>query len=203
MARIGPLTPTQARATLTNRLGRVADNVRQLATTLGARPYRAFLVWTRWDGEERGEGIEHEVRRIEILPTPRLSSLDAVTFSLYHAGTLPVGSVKLDRISVVQFTQDLLTGNWLPLPHEDFIPEPYEFFYEVVEDGRGDDPPVRSKFRLLSTPFRRATQVDWTVMLERVSVDRNRYAASQTPNQFSGPRPLIPAKVTGGPAGDR
>jgi hypothetical protein len=197
MPRIGPLTPAQAKATLAQRLGRVADNVRQIATILGARPYRVFLVWTKWSGQERGEGQEAEIRRVEILPTPRVANLDAITFSLYHAGTLPVGSVKVDRISVVSFSSDLLTGNYVPAEHEDFIPEPYEFMYEVVEDGRGDNPPTRSRFRLLSFPFRRATQVDWTIMLERVGEDRNRYAQGQTPEQFSGPRPGIPANVTG------
>lgn len=194
---IRPLTPAQAKASLCQRLTGVADNVRQIATILGARPYRVFLIWTRWSGEERGEGVETQVQSIEVLPTPRVQNLDAVTFSLYHAGTLPVGSIKVDRISGAVFTSDILKGDWVPVNHEDFIPEPTEFMYEVVEDGRGDNPAVRSRFRLLSFPFRRATQVDWTVMLERVGEDRNRYAQSQSPTQFSGPRPGIPPNITG------
>ena len=199
MAKIGPLTPQQAANTICQRLGKVADNVRQIATTLGARPYRVFLVWTKWTGKERGEGQENEVARVEILPTPRVQTLDSITFSLYHAGTLPVGSIKVDRISVQAFSADLLTGNYVPGEHEDFIPEPYEFMYEVVEDGRGDNPATRSRFRLLSFPNRRATQVDWEIMLERVGEDRNRYAQSQNPGQFPGPRPGIPSSVNGPP----
>lgn len=197
MPKIGPLTPAQAKATIAQRLAPVADNVRQIATTLGARPYRVFLVWTKWTGEERGEGVEQEARRIEILPTPRIQNLDSVSYSLMHAGTLPVGSIRVDLISGATFSADILSGNYVPVAHEDFIPEPFEFFYEVVEDGRGDDPATRSRFRLLSFPFRRATKVDWTVTLERVSLDRNRYAQSQVPEEFPGPRPGVPPKITG------
>jgi hypothetical protein len=198
MPKIGPLSPDQARGTLAHRLTRTADNLRQLATKFGIRPYRVFLVWTQWSGEERGEGDEKEVQRVEILPTPRITSLDSVTFSLFSAGVLPVGSVRVDRISGRAFSNDLLSGIILPDgTHADHIPEPFSFFYEVVEDGRGDNPALRSKFRLLSFPFRRAEQVDWTIMLERISEDRNRYGQSQAGVDFPGPGPGIPPGVTG------
>jgi hypothetical protein len=131
---------------------------------------------------ERGEGNELIYARLEILPTPRVTSLDRLSFSLYHAGTIPVGSVKVDRISVVQFTEDVLLGKALPnnpLPfgeseQEKHIPQPYEFFWEIVEDGRGDNPPKRQRFRPMNKPERRAGKLDYTIMLERVSQDRTR-----------------------------
>lgn len=184
MPKVRPLTPTEARATLANRLGPTVDRIRQIATNLGVRPYRVFLVWTRWSGSERGEGNEQEVLRVEVLPTPRVTSLDNVSFSPMHAGVLPVGSLRVDRISVATLpscfptTYDLLRGHMVPTPHEDQTPEPFEFFYEVIEDGRGDCPPVRAKYRLLSVPFRRAGKVDWTVTLERESQDNFRDGAS-------------------------
>lgn len=168
-----PLSPGEATNSFANRFSRVADNARQIATNLGLRPYRVFLIWTKWTGEERGEGDETEFRRIEILPTPKVNSLDNVTFGLFHAGTVPMGSLRVDRISAT-FTQDTLQGRIIPVPGEDTIPDPYGFFYEVVEDGRGDNPPQRAKFRLLNTPFRRAGKIDWTIMLERISADRER-----------------------------
>ena len=175
MSKIGPLTPAQAKLTLAHRFTKLADNLRQLNTRFGLRPYRVFLIWTKWTGKERGEGDEMEVQRIEILPTPKVSSLDNVTFSLMHSGTVPVGSIRLEQVSG-QMTQDTLQGRKLHGGPEwvNHIPEPYSFFYELVEDGRGDDPGVRPKFRLLNVPFRRAGKVDWTLMLERISEDRDR-----------------------------
>jgi len=137
------------------------------------------MVWVVWSGTERGEGTQREVKRQEILPTPRVDSLDSVTFSLLQAGTVPVGSVKLSQISV-NFTSDQLRGHMVPVEHEEHIPEPYDFYYELVEDGRGDDPAHRAKYRLLNQPFRRAGRVDWTLMLERVGQDANRDGSPAT-----------------------
>lgn len=169
-----PLTPDEARRTLAHRIGsKLAPKVRQLATKFGVRPVRVFLVWVKWTGAERGEGRQVEVRREELLPTPRVDSLDAVTFSLLQAGTVPVGSVKVSQISV-SYTSDFLRGRSVPVEHEEHLPEPYDFFYELIEDGRGDDPAARQKYRLLNQPFRRAGKVDWTLMLEREGQDSNR-----------------------------
>jgi hypothetical protein len=171
---VRPLSPDQAVASFANRFARTADRLRQIATKFGVRPYRVFLTWSVWSGDERGEGTETIVRRNEVLPTPRITSMDSVTFSPYHAGILPVGSVKVDRISVDAFTFDLLRGHYVPNPEEDLIPEPVDFYWEVVEDGRGDVSPIRAKFRLLNYPMRRAGAVEWTCLLERVSEDRTR-----------------------------
>lgn len=197
MPRVRPLNPEEARHTLANRFGRLADRTRQFATKFGVRPNRVFLRWTKWDGDERGEGKEIDILTYEILPTPRVTSLDMLSFSLAHAGVIPVGSVKVDRISTALFTSDILLGKAWPNPHqkpghgsltkppivapmpgmrrrEPHIPEPYEFFYEIVEDGRGDDPAKRHRFRPMNEPSRRPGKVDWILMLERVSLDRTR-----------------------------
>lgn len=171
---VRPLSENEALSSLVNRFGPTADRLRQLATKFGVRPFRVFLTWTKWSGGERGAGTETVAKRIEILPTPRVRSLDSVALSTYGAGVIPVGSIQVDRISVDAFTFDLLTGHTVPTPHEDAIPEPYEFFYEVVEDGRGDPNPVRQRYRLMSSPARRAGSVDWIVRLERESLDRTR-----------------------------
>jgi hypothetical protein len=166
----------------------LADSIRQIATNLGARPHRVFLNWTQWTGEERGDGNEILLLRREVLPTPRVDNLDAVTFSVFHAGTIPAGSVKVTEISLATFTEDQLRGldSTDPATGKQVVPtaavnldgggllEPYDFFFEVVEDGRGDPKPERMRYRLLSKPFRRATKLDWLIMLERSSQDRTR-----------------------------
>lgn len=207
MPKVRPLTPLQARATIAHRLAPTIDRIRQIATNLGTRPHRVFLTWTRWTGEARGEGAEELVGQLEVLPTPRVDSLDKLSFSLYAAGSLPVGSIQVSEISAAAFTEDLLSGRRIPaearccreedaasasgaivpttaqLAGGEEVPFPYDFFYEVVEDGRGDVPPARNRFRLLSKPFRRAGKVDWTIMLEREDPDRERDNRSP----FAGP----------------
>jgi hypothetical protein len=146
------------------------DRVRQVATRFGLRPYRVFLVWTQFGGAERGEGTEREVARIEILPAPKVISLDSVALAPQTAGILPMGSIRVEKISV-SLTLDQLKGRMIPVPHEDHIPVTYSFHYEVREDGRGDTAVEIMKFRLASDPFRRAGKIDWVVNLERIGVE--------------------------------
>lgn len=180
-----PLSPREAKRTLGARLSRVADRVRQIATNLGARPYRCFLVWTRWTGEERGEGAAVEVARTEILPTPMVESLDAVTRGPFASGAYPVGSVRLREVSL-SFAATLLEGKQLPDGSRvDTIPNPWDFWWELVEDGRHEVDPEPMKFRLLAPPVNDAENVQWILALERVE-------------QFGGRSP-VPGATPGKP----
>jgi hypothetical protein len=159
---IRPLEGNQAMRSLANRLAPLADRMRQLNTRFGTRPYRVFLNWTFWSGEERGQGYETLKQRVELLPTPLVKSLDNLAFSAWHAGTLQVGSVKVSEVST-SYSEDLLRGldrQVIPglnlMGPQVSIPEPWEFFYEVVEDGRAGPAPDRPRFRLANTPFRQA-----------------------------------------------
>ena len=172
-----PLSPLEARSSLAQRLTGVADRVRQVATRLGARPYRVVLVWGRWTGSTRGEGELQFLREMELLPTPKVATLDSVTFSIFHAGTVPAGSIKLTEVST-RYTFDELQGHMIPELHEDVIPSPFDFFYEVREDGRRDARPVRRRFRLMSVPNLDAENAQWTLMLESESEARNRDGGS-------------------------
>jgi hypothetical protein len=192
VSRPRPLSPHRARGSLAQRLGRVADGVRQIATDLGARPYRCYLTWWRWSGATRGQGHASLLARVEILPTPKVDSLDSIAFSIFHAGTVPAGSIKVSEISVVSFSEDHLRGLLIPcLPWaemqgeppqvadragtaEGTIAQPFEFHWEVAEDGRNNRAPEIKSFRLLSNPTLKATQAQWQVMLERISPDELR-----------------------------
>src|SRR5690349_24199276 len=103
-----PLTPSQARSSLAHRFTDRADRLRQLNTRFGLRSRRVFLVWTRFTGEERGEGKEQEIARVELLPTPRVTDATAVTRFGASAGVLPVGSLRVDQISAGAYTLDNL-----------------------------------------------------------------------------------------------
>lgn len=176
-----PLTPLEARDSLANRLGPRVDRIRQIATRLGVRPMRVWLVWTQFSGDERGEGRETEVKRMEILPTPKVENLDSVAMSAFSAGVIEVGSIRVSRISSM-FTDDLLRGRVAGLTYGDakHLNQRVSFFYEVQEDGRalGGPAPLR-KYRISTEPYRRAGKVDWTIVLERISEDRTRSGQSQ------------------------
>ncbi len=201
-SRIRPLTPDRARRTLVARLAPTADKIRQLATKLGARPLRVFLVWTVAGGSERGGGEEETLAEIEILPTPFVADLSSLTLNPFAAGKYPVGSVRVSEVSMARFTLDVLRGDRLALPvgatrgrgpirtapletfrsnvsGELLEAERVSFFYEIVEDGRGDNPPARRRFRLFSEPHPNAESVEWILFLERTHEDRSRTRLSQ------------------------
>lgn len=167
------LTPEKARRTLAHRLSPRADRLRQIATNFGIRPYNVSLVWGKWSGEERGEGTFKVIKSIALLPNPKVEDMSAVSLDPRAAGVLPVGTIKLTRVSS-SYNLDTLSGRTVPQGDGERIPEDVEFFYELTEDGRGEDNPVRMRFRLVSEPFRRPGKIDWTILLERVSEDRAR-----------------------------
>jgi hypothetical protein len=191
------LSAQQAQRTLLHRFSPMIDRMRQKLTDYGMRPYNVFLTWTKWHGGERGEGTETIIRRLPVLPNPSIEDLTGISLQPYSGGVLPVGSVRVSKISM-RYAQDLLMGLVLPCdPEASFmsqvhggppvdpmmtaiateeVGEPYEFFYEVVEDGRsnGGRPAVRSRFRPLSAPFRDAANAGWIIVLERVSEDMQR-----------------------------
>jgi len=176
MSQPRPLRPGEAARTLAHRLGaRLAPRLWQLKTRFGIAPYRVFMVWTMWTGLERGEGEERTLNRIEILPTPLVDY--SVSFEGSNVGRLQNGFVTVKEVAVT-YTADVLQGLKLPTPHEDVLPEPYDFCYEIVEDDRGDPQPKRAKFRLAKVPVRDAAAVQWVLSLERMSEDFNRDGTS-------------------------
>jgi len=176
MPRPRPLRPGEAARTLAHRLSPRVDRLRQFSTKFGLRSTRVYLVWSKYTGGERGEGREQIIRRLELLPTPRVSELTSISQLPFAAGTLPVGAIRVDLITA-QLSDDTLTGRTLPAAEDGanvHIKEPYDFYWELVEDDRVDKISSRGKFRVLGNPTRREGNVSWTVVLERVSEDTRR-----------------------------
>lgn len=179
MPRPKPLTDEQAQRSFANRFGRTADNLRQLATKFGIRPYRVFLVWQKWTGVERFEGDPVTLLELEILPTPEVQSLDSVAVNPLTAGMLQMGMVRVKEVST-SLTYEQLKGLAIPgQPLLDHIPQPFSFFYELREDGRSGVKTVRRKYRLATEPTRDAGNVQWVLTLEKISEDRNRDGQSE------------------------
>lgn len=190
-----------ARSTLAARLAGKADRLRQLNTKFGLRPNRVFLVWSEWTGLERGEGREAIITRVELLPTPQVSDLTALNRRPFSLGVFPEGSLRVDQISVAVYTRDMLNGLAIPTVDQRGCicgcrpARPYradgveqrgdertadpqvDFWWEVVEDGRGDDPPAHLRFRVLGEVERKA--FGWAVNLEASDEETDRNGRPQ------------------------
>lgn len=188
------MSAAEARCSLAQRFAGRADRLRQLATRLGARSRRVFLVWTESTGEETSTGEELVRFRRELLPTPRVADATSLIRRPLSIGIVPDGSIRVDQISVAWYTEDHLRGLRVPEEYgqqaqskfhpgtpkaEDrsapVLRAPLSFFYEIVEDGRGDEPAARTRYQLGAAPWRNETGVHWAVMLVPQSspTDRN------------------------------
>lgn len=187
---------TAARSTLAHRLTNRVDRIRQLNTRFGLRSLRVFLVWSKFSGAERGEGRETIIARVELLPTPRVSDLTAIARRPYSLGVFKEGSIRIDQISGAKYTRDMLLGLEIPIvdqlgnvcgcrpcgavnplkdePVEARGPdgverttdEQIDFWWETVEDGRGDSPAETLRYRVFGGPSRSEGRFDWSMNLE-------------------------------------
>lgn len=145
------------------------DQIRDLNTCLGARPYQVSLIWTRWSGGERGAGIEEIIRREPILPTPKLDDMAKVRRELQMIGMEELGFIRISEISP-RYTEDFLMGlsdDGRP------IPEDQNFFWEV-HFPRADGPGPRRRFFPKAVPSYMATKFQWHIDLLKASEDRTR-----------------------------
>jgi hypothetical protein len=180
--KLRPLTPAEAKCSLAARLSKTVDKARQIEVRLGLRPYQVFLTWTTWDGDERGDGIQRVVARVPMTPTPIVSDLTALRQNAFSAGRALVGDLRLTGVSA-QYPLEVLLGNVIPDRGQDEVPEPFHFFYEVVEDGRhcppaggGDE---RKRFSLAAAPFLDAENQQWILVLDKMSGDMQRDGTPQ------------------------
>jgi hypothetical protein len=201
---IRPLKQIETKRTLLARLSGtqervgVIDRAHQIPIRLGMRPNRVFLTWATWTGEERGEGEQQILQRIEILPTPKVSDLTAVALNPYSAGKLPVGSVRIDQISAGRYREDYLRGILIPSDPlfgqtgRPLDPKKDDFWFEVQEDGRNiplGEQAERKRFRILGGPYLSPCCTQYSVIIERMSEDP--FRNGQMP-PFGDPVPLTP-----------
>jgi hypothetical protein len=66
---IRPLSDWEVDRSLGEDLIDVADDIRQLYTEFGLRPYRVFLVWVRYTADENADGIIDDGE--DLITTPR------------------------------------------------------------------------------------------------------------------------------------
>jgi hypothetical protein len=166
--------PATLRCSLARRLIPAVDRVRDLYTQIGARPYRVWIIKTRFTGERRGRGVEQVIHETEILPTPLVVDLRALSEVVTPVGVNDQGVIQLQYISG-RYTEELLLGVGL----DGHPVAPNETVYYEIEFFRADGlPSERRRFVRDSVPHYNALQFQWLVTL--VSAIENR-ARDRTP----------------------
>lgn len=165
-SRIGP-NPRQA-ASLANSLGSLADDLRQLYTDFGLRPYRLFSIVTEWSGGSDGRGEERLVSEVELLPTPRVS-LASLRGSLSDGGLRERGTLRVDQISP-RYTEDDIYS----LFHVKPLPPRYTGWIEMREDERDGNTVPRRRFVVIGAPAREADRFEWRVDMTQQDPSRDR-----------------------------
>jgi len=161
--------PTEAmiKNSLGSKMIRQVDRARDLIVRLGLRTYAVKIVHTGWSGPYRGSGQEYVMREMDILPTPKIASLNGLNESLTAVGLDEVGSLQLTEISG-RFSEAEVTGvlvNGTPLDTKG-----EQAYYEVSYLRSGT--PIRRRFSVSSVPSYDPEEFQWTVRLERAREDR-------------------------------
>lgn len=174
---VHPVPPHLVGKTLAQDLVPIVDDIRQIATDFGVRPYRVFMVHIQWTGPARGIGEPQEISRREILPTPVVADMSATARTLAAVGMVEEGSIRLSKISA-SLTEDDLLGRTPDLAMFDGTRRDrrnVEFFYEVVQARpTGTEPAVRRRFVPESAADLKPGMAGWTISLRKQQQDRSR-----------------------------
>lgn len=175
--KVRPLLPHSITQTLAQQLVPVVDEIRQLATDFGIRPYRVFLVHIAWTGPVRGAGDAVEISRREILPTPQVMDMSATTKELAAIGLTEVGGIRLAKVTA-SLTEDDLLGRTPDLLLPDGTraqKQTIEFFYEVVQQRpAGLQSAARRRYVPDSAADLKPALAGWTISLRKQDADRAR-----------------------------
>ncbi len=168
-----PARPTVQKplcGSLAQNLVGVADNLRNLYTVFGLRPYNVSLVRTRWTGGKRNLGVEEVVDVTPVVPTPLLSDLTAVSQINSPIGLDEIGDILISEVSGA-YTEDQLVG----YTKGHLIALDEQFYWEVefpppCEGHAGE----RRRFTVNMAPMYYADRFGWEVRLTRQRIDRTR-----------------------------
>jgi hypothetical protein len=157
-----PLTQGELQASLGDQLPAIVDPIRQIATDLGVRPYRVFLVKETWNGLRIGEGESSRVRT-EILPNPIVDDLTMTKMRATTAGRMEDGDLRIRWISLTFSEHQLLGIDG----HPDGLPDNMAFYWEVAEDGSDTPAAPRRRYTPVGVPYNDKDNAQWIVVLKR------------------------------------
>jgi hypothetical protein len=161
-----PLAPGQQ--TLGESLGTTIDQIRQIATDLGLRPYRVWLVHWEWP-KSKGVGQPREIYRQEILPTPKVADMSGVPFNLAAVGLTEMGGIHVSKISQRYSEDDLIgrTPDMRDPRHPRTNRANVEFFWEVREARLTEPPPKPRRFVPSGVPMLYRAGMEWRLSLTK------------------------------------
>ena len=153
-------------ASLTAKGGPV-DRARFLQESLGARPYRLFLVWSFWPSGEAGDGRERGPVRYEVRPRPKVTGYAQISRNPTVIGVVPEGTLRVEEVPL-WLTWANLKGEEHPErgPLPGTLGGDLRFWYEVDVDGRDPTFPAQV-FRRSAEPERDEERAQWVLLLER------------------------------------
>lgn len=158
---------TNPSGSLVEQLGDVVDDMRQLYTDFGYRPYRVFSVLVGWSGGNIGLGEQRVLGEQEFLPTP-LFDVAKLPAEVKSGGRVENGQPRLTGLSP-RYTEDDINQ----LCHRGPMKPGQEGFIEVRIDSR-DGLTKRRRFCVSGAPLRRTNRMDWSVDLTSAYPDRTR-----------------------------
>ena len=163
-------TAMQLKKTLAQRFIPLADDLRNLLTVFGLRPFKVRIVRVRWANGFRGSGAPMVEQELDILPTPSVQDLSTLTEIVQPIGLDEVGTIVVSEISG-RFTDEQLrfldSDGTPPAPDE-------EIFWEIEYPRLDGQPSIRRRFELRGAPMYFAGRLQWQVRLERSHHDRAR-----------------------------
>lgn len=162
-------------ASLVEDMGELVDDLRQMYTDFGLRPYRLFSIVTNWTGGAKGRGDQVIKTETELLPTPLITNVDSLRGDLKSGGNTERGGVRVSEISP-RFTEDDIREIF----HLQPLPAGHEAFLEMRVDGR-DGNTIRRRFTIQGAPWRRADRFDWTIRLLEQDPMRSRRGVLEAP----------------------
>lgn len=158
------------KCSLAQKLIPAVDKIRDIYTRMGARPYRVFIVRTRFAGPRQGVGVEQVISEIELLPTPLVVDMRSLTEVVTPVGVNEQGMVQLQYVSG-RYTEEQLIGvgsTGAPLASNETM------YYEIVFFRRDGGPAERRRFVHDSLPTYNALQFQWLINLTSALENRSR-----------------------------
>lgn len=139
----------------------VIDGARQVATDLGARPYRVFRRVRTWSGSSVGDGVPADLDT-ELLPRPRVREQQGLD-GVWGQGVTAGGTVVRGRLRL-----DLISGSYtLAFLYPLDLALNQQLLYVITAADGGDVLP--GLCRVTRGPWRKLTQ--WTMELERTELN--------------------------------
>ncbi len=180
-------SPAEAQGSLAYDLTSVVDDIRTIASDMGVRPYRVFMVHGVWSGAKRGEGTLQVNSRREITPVPRVRDMASVRRNLRSTGLTEEGDVVVDRISARYTEDDLigLTPDLQSLTQPRTLRSNVEFWYEIEENRPSRPNPVPRRFSPpVSVPTLSRAGMSWSMALTKQDYNRGRTGTTVPRNEF-------------------